>query len=158
MSETPLSGVNPLVPAKRQIVRWVDGVPVVDAVPMVAPSLIKDIQKAALAQLYSEDDDEIAIALGFAPSPWYGRPLIEVMLLKQALNAARTGAYDEIEAIRDRVEGKPLATSVNHNINENYEQATNRIADAEKKFQEQQRTQAVDAEIVTPESDVLGQL
>lgn len=117
-----------LVPVKRQIVRWQDGVPVVDAVPMMTPVLLNEIGNAALAEPYSEPDDEIAVALGLPPSEFYGRPLAEVMLIRQARHAARSGDTAEVEAILDRRLGKPKTTAENHNINETYEQACQRIA------------------------------
>lgn len=119
----------------------------VKEVPLVTAALVKDIQKAALAELYSEPDDELAIELGLPPSEFYGRPLIEVMLIRQARRAARTGDKDEVEAIRDRLEGKPKTTSENHNITESYEDALTRIG----KNEAARRAAApviVDAEVV----------
>jgi hypothetical protein len=124
------------------------GVPVVKEVPLVTAALVKDIQKAALAELYSEPGDELAIEMGLPPSEFYGRPLVEVMLVRQARHAARTGDKDEVEAIRDRLEGKPKTTSENHNITESYEDALARIGKAEDARRVASATPIVEAEIV----------
>lgn len=120
-----------MAPIPRRLVVFEGGVPTVREVPLVTAALVKDIQKAALAELYSEPDDELAVELGLPPSEFYGRPLVEVMLIRQARHAAKTGDKDEIEAIRDRLEGKPKTTSENHNISESYEDALARIGKAE---------------------------
>jgi hypothetical protein len=134
---------------KRQLTVWRDGLPIVENVPFIEPKVLNDLTKAALALPYAEDDDLIAVALGLPPaSRFFGRPLAEVMIVKQVESAARTGDFVEIEAIRDRIEGKPKTTNENHNISETYEQATQRIA----KELEAERVAAarpVDAEIVT---------
>lgn len=137
-----------LAPIPRRLVVFEGGVPVVKEVPLVTAALVKDIQKAALAELYSEPGDELAIEMGLPPSEFYGRPLVEVMLVRQARHAARTGDKDEVEAIRDRLEGKPKTTSENHNITESYEDALARIGKAEDARRVASATPIVEAEIV----------
>ena len=139
-----------MAPIARRLVVFEGGVPVVKEVPLVTAALVKDIQKAALAELYAEPDDELAIELGLPPSEFYGRPLIEVMLVRQARHAARTGDKDEVEAIRDRLEGKPKTTSENHNISESYEDALSRIGKAEDARRAKAATSIVEAEVVAP--------
>ena len=106
--------------------------PVVKGVPMLSRSQIVELGAAAVTELYSEPGDDLAIELGLPPSEFYGRPLLEVMLVRQARNAARTGDRDEVEAILDRRLGKPKTTAENHNISETYEEALHRIAEAER--------------------------
>lgn len=132
-------------PIPRRLVVFEGGVPTVKEVPLVTPALVKDIQKAALAEIYCEPDDALAIELGLPPSEFYGRPLIEVMLIRQARRAAVSGESDLVEAILDRLMGKPKTTSENHNINESYEDALTRIGKAE---EERRRAAAIDAEVV----------
>ena len=123
----------PLPPGavSRRLVVFEMGVPVVKEVAIITAPLVKEIQAAALAEPYAEPDDLLAVELGLPPSEFYGRPLIEVMLIKQARRAAATGESDLVEAIRDRMEGKPKTTSENHNISESYEDALKRIAQTE---------------------------
>lgn len=123
----PGSG-GPLVAVNRQIMGWDEkGMPIVLSVPTLTPTQINDIGAAAIAQPYSEPGDELALELGLPPSEFYGRPLMEVMLIKQARHAAYTGDKDEVEAILDRRLGKPKSIAENHNINETYEGALKRI-------------------------------
>lgn len=122
--------------------------PVVREVPLATPALIKDLSAAALVETYSEPEDALAIEMGLPPSEFYGRPLIEVMLIRRARYAAKTGDDDVIERILDRELGKPKTTAENHNINESYEDALARIGKAEK-------AQPVEAMIVQPWEDLL---
>jgi len=114
--------------AARQLIVWEGGVPVVKNVPLLTPGKIKDLHTAAVMQFYSTPDDELAIEMGLPPSRFYGLTLLEVMLIKQAEGAARSGDRDDVEAIRDRLEGKPKTTAEVHSVSETYEQALNRIA------------------------------
>lgn len=93
----------------------------------MTPAVIREVGAAALAELYCTPEDLLAIELGLPPSEFYGRPLIEVMLIRQARLAAATGESSLVEAILDRQVGKPKTTSENHNINESYEDACRRI-------------------------------
>ena len=137
MGATHLEGgrsFNPVVsatPIPRRIVVFEGGVPVVKDAPLVTAAVVKEIGAAALAELYAEPGDLLALELGLPPSEFYGRPLIEVMLVRQARNAARTGDMAEVEAILDRQLGKPKTTSENHHITESYEDALKRIGASE---------------------------
>lgn len=114
---------------------------------MLSPEQIKDVGAAAVTELYKEPDDDLALELGLPTSEFYGRPLIEVMLVRQARNAARTGDKDEVEAILDRRLGKPKATVESHSTTETYEQYLERIGKAE---EDDRRRNAID---VTPRPD-----
>lgn len=129
----------------RQIVTWENGAPVVSNVPILAPKQISDIGAAVVAMPYITADDELAIEMGLPPSEYYGKTLMEVMLIKQAREAARTGDREDVEAILDRRLGKPKTTAENHNITETYEGALNRIAAAANA-----KPAPMDAEIVEP--------
>ena len=108
-----------LVAVNTRIVTWENGAPVVKDVPMFTPAQVVDIGAAAVAQPYSEPGDELAIELGLPPSEFYGRPLLEVMKIKQAREAARTGDASLVGAIEDRLVGKPKQTSESKNLNIN---------------------------------------
>lgn len=152
MAETHLDkSVNSLPPGpvvpRRQIVTWKDGAPVVEAVPQLTPKTINDIGAAAVAQLYEHPDDALALELGLPPSEFYGMTLMEVMLIKQAREAARTGATDEVEAILDRRLGKPKQSVEKHVVTETYEEALARISKAAATTA---RPVVMDAEVVDP--------
>lgn len=138
--------------ANRQLVVWEGGLPVVRNVPIITPAQIKDLHAAALTQLYAEPYDDLAIEMGLPPSRFHGMTLLEVMLIKRAENAARTGDKDEVEAILDRELGKPKTTAEVHSTTETYEQACLRIARAEEtKRVDAARPVVVDAEVVEEE-------
>lgn len=120
----------------------------------MTPAIIKDVHKAALAEAYSEPDDALAIELGLPPSEFYGRTLLEVMLIRRARGAARLAALEpeRVDAILDRELGKPKTTSENHNINESYEHALGRIR-AQEPPAAAPASVPVDAELVTPPAD-----
>ena len=141
------------VVGKRQLVTWENGSPVVKNVPMVTPGVLNDLGSAALAELYSEPGDELALEMGLPPSEFYGRPLAEVMLIKQARNAARDGNTEDIEAILDRRLGKPKATLESHSVTESYEQYLKRIA-ASETAERVAAAQPIDAEVAPPWEDL----
>jgi hypothetical protein len=138
----------------RQLVVWENGGPVVKNIPLITAAQVKDLHAAALTQLYAEPYDELAIEMGLPPSRFYGMTLIEVMLIKRAENAARTGDCDEVEKILDREMGKAVARSENHNVTETYDQALKRIAIAESaKTKAAARSAPIDAEVVDDKRD-----
>ena len=124
-------GTDSRAPLKRRIVVWENGAPVVRDCPTMPAETVEDIRAAVLARPYCDENDEMAIAMGLEPSRFYGLTLAEVMLIRQAENAARSGEKDEVEAIMDRHLGKPKTSSENHNISETYEGALKRIAKAD---------------------------
>lgn len=134
---TGLSAVN------RRIVVWENGVPVVRTETCFTKAQVSDIAMAAASQPYVTADDELAIELGLPPSRFYGMTNLEVMLLKQAENAARTGDGQEVDRILDRLIGKPLAKSENLNISDTYEKALERIGKAA-------AAKPIDAQVVSP--------
>lgn len=104
---------NGVVPVNRRIVVFdaVSGRPVVQNVPMLTKAQVAEIALAAASQLYVDPNDESALELGLPPSEFYGMTNLEVMLIKQARNAALTGDSDMVEKILDRLIGKPKQTS-----------------------------------------------
>ena len=103
---------NALVPVQRRLTGWDErGQPVVYSAPMLTKSQIADIVTAAVSQPYEEEGDALAIEMGLPPSKFYGRTNIEVMLIRLAEHAARTGDKDEVEDFLDRLLGKPKQTS-----------------------------------------------
>lgn len=97
------------------------GGPVVTTAPYIPKAKIQTLALQALSLPYTSPEDELAIELGLQPSDFYGRPLVEVMVLKAALGAARTGDIDMIEKVLDRAIGRPKTSSENLNLNGSYE-------------------------------------
>lgn len=138
----PAPPTSSLVPVTSRIVSFdpATGQPVVRDVQVFTRAQVSEIAMAAASLPYSEPDDELALELGLPTSEFYGRPNLEVMLIKQARNAARSGDPDVIEKVLDRLIGKPKTTSENLNISRSYEDVLNDIAARE--------AQPVDAEVV----------
>lgn len=119
------------IPITQRIVTWdASGNPVVKAVSVFTKAQVSEIAMAAASAPYvdSAADDELAISLGLPPSEFYGMTNLEVMLIKQARWAAKSGETEVIDKVLDRLVGKPKQTSENHTITETYEQALQRIA------------------------------
>ena len=95
--------------------------PVVTTQPYIPKAKIQQLALQALSLPYTSANDELAIELGLKPSDYYGRPLVEVMVVKAALAAAQSGDVDIIEKVLDRAIGKPKTSSENLNMNGSYE-------------------------------------
>ncbi len=154
MAETHLDGANQppapgspgagaLVPITQRLVTWdKDGNPLVRNVQVFTRAQVSEIAMAAASEPFIDPNDELAISLGLPPSEFYGATNLEVMLVKQARNAAKTGDTDVVEKILDRLIGRPKQSIEKHEIVESYESALKRIG---------AKTRAVvDAEIVDP--------
>lgn len=122
-----------LVAVPRRIVSWdmTTGEPVVRTVQVFTKAQVSEIAMAAASLPYAEPGDELAVELGLPPSEFYGRPILEVMLIRQARNAARTGDSQEVERVLDRLVGKPKQTSESHRITETYEEFLKRVSQSE---------------------------
>lgn len=150
----PLPDAAHAAPIPRRLVVFEGGAPVVKDAPLFSPATIKEVHTAALAELYSEPDDAFALEMGLPPSEFYGRTLLEVMAIKRARYAARSGDDDVFERILDRELGKPKTTSENHNINESYDEALNRIGAAEDARRAAAAT-PIDAQVAEPWEDLI---
>lgn len=150
----PLPNAAHAAPIPRRLVVFEGGVPVVKDAPMFLPATIKEVHTAALAELYSEPDDAFAIEMGLPPSEFYGRTLLEVMAIKRARYAARTGDDDVFERILDRELGKPKTTSENTNVNVSYADALTKIGDAEA-ARKAAAAKPIDAQVVEPWEDLV---
>lgn len=140
---------HPLGPViqRRLVVFDASGHPVVTTTPFIPKAKIQQLAMQALSLPYTSAEDELAIELGLKPSDFYGRPCIEVMLVKAAMSAARTGDVDVIEKVLDRAIGKPKTSSENVNLNGSYEdflKAAAELMGAPKPVE--------DAEVAPPES------
>ena len=113
----------------RRLVKWVDGSPVLESLPMFTPAQVTDLMFAAAALPYSDPDDELAISMGLPPSRFYGMTNLEVMVIRRQEAASKTG--EGAEPIFDRLLGKPKATAEIHTTTETYEQYLARIAKSE---------------------------
>lgn len=107
--------------AQRRLVVFENGVPVVTTEAYIPKAKIQQMAVQALSLPYTDDNDELAIEMGLPPSEFYGRPLIEVMLIKRTRAAARTGDDEKIERTLDRALGKAKTSSENVNLNGSYE-------------------------------------
>lgn len=111
-----------LVPVNSRIVTWEDGVPVVRTLPVLTRAQVSEIAMAAASMPYEEPGDRLALELGLPVSQYFGRPCVEVMLIKRAQAAALTGDKDEVEQVLDRILGKPKTSAENVSVSKSYEQ------------------------------------
>ena len=125
-----------LIPINRRIVAWDPdtGQPVVQNVPMFTRAQISEIALAAASQPYVDPDDEIKIELGLAPSRFFGRSNLEVMLVKQAEGAAKTG--EGVDSILDRLIGKPKQSLESVKVSMSYEDWLKDVARREDSVEE----------------------
>lgn len=121
MNENPSAAPTSAPVVQQRLVVFENGMPVVTTQPYIPKAKIQQIALQALSLPYTDDNDELAIEMGLPPSEFYGRPLIEVMLIKRTRAAARTGDDDKIERTLDRAIGKPKTSSENVNLNGSYE-------------------------------------
>lgn len=97
------------------------GAPMVTTRPYIPKAKVQEIAMHALSLPYTDENDELAIEMGLPPSEFYGRPLVEVMLIKRTRIAAQTGDDEKIERALDRAIGKPKTSAENVNLNGSYE-------------------------------------
>jgi hypothetical protein len=119
----PSNGPNGATPVNRAIIAWEDGVPVMRSVPMLTRQQITDIALAAAATIYEPDPTSPG------DQQYANLTCLEVMLIKQAQAAARSGSG--VESILDRLAGRPKTTAEVHSISETYEDVVKRIAQSE---------------------------
>lgn len=106
----------------------VDGNPVVKTVQVFTKAQVSELAMAAASQPYADENDELAISLGLPPSEFYGRTNLEVMLIKQARLAAKTGDCDQVDKILDRLIGRPKTTAENVRVDVSYEEYLKNLA------------------------------
>ena len=112
----------------RRLVKWVDGSPILENVPVFTPAQVTDLMFAAAALPYYDADDELAISMGLPPGRFYGMTNLEVMVIRQQEEATRTG---DSAPVLNRLLGLPKATSEVHLTKETYEQYLARIGKTE---------------------------
>jgi hypothetical protein len=117
-----------IVPVNRRLVTFdpTSGVPVLSTGPVFTRAQVSELALAAASQLYVDPNDELAVSLGLPPSRFWGMTNLEVMLIKQAEAAARTG--ENVDAILDRIIGKPKQSIESHKVVETYEGMLQRLA------------------------------
>ncbi|MDE2019175.1 MAG: hypothetical protein KGJ13_02380 [Patescibacteria group bacterium] len=137
-------GNGALVPVQRRIVVWdkETGMPVVGTVPSLSPSQITEVAAAAAVTVYKEDGDDLAAELGLPTSEFYGMTCLEVMLIRQAREGARTGDSGIVNDILDRLVGKPKQTTESVVTKLTYEDRLKEIA----------RRRALEAKTINPAS------
>lgn len=113
-----------LVPVQRRLVEFdpTTGEPVVSTVPTFTKAQIKNAILAAIALPYEP------VAGDPKEESYRGLSNLEVMLIKQARNAARTGDVFEVEKLLDRVIDKPKQTSESVRVEVGYEDYLKEIA------------------------------
>lgn len=136
---------------RRLVVFNEAGVPVVTNVPFIPKAKIQTLALQALSLPYTTPEDELAIELGLKPSDYYGRPIIEVMMVKAALKAARSGDMADIDPVLDRAIGKPKTSSENVNVNGTYEGFLKTAAELMGVSVPAEAPHVHDAEVVRPE-------
>lgn len=115
-------GAGGLVPVLQRIVTWdSQGNPLVRNHAVFTKIQVSDIAMAAASALHVDPDDELAVALGLPPSEFYGMSNLEVMLIKQARWAAKSGETDVIEHVLDRLIGRPKQVSESKSLELTYE-------------------------------------
>lgn len=99
---------------QRRLVAWdpVTGAPIVKDVPMIPKVMVADVALAALSMPY---DDPIGLEPQFR-----GLTNLEVMMIKRANRAAKTGDGDESDKLLDRVLGKTKIMSEIKKVNIDY--------------------------------------
>lgn len=123
---TPGAG---LVPVQRQVPGWdKKGNPILLTVPVLTKTQVVDMVVAAVARPYFDPDDELAVEMGLPPSRFYGHTNMEVMLMKLAEAAAQTGDRGDVDALLDRILGKPKQTSETVKTTMTYEERLREIA------------------------------
>ncbi len=113
-------------PINRRLVIWENGAPVLADVPMFTRAQVSELALAAASQPYIDENDELAIELGLPPSRFYGKSNLEVMLIKQAENSAKTG--EGVDAILDRLIGKPKQSVESVKVSVSYEDWLKEVA------------------------------
>lgn len=99
--------------AQRRITRIdaATGELVVEHVPVFTKKQVQQVIAITAATPYTSPDDELAIEMGLPPSPFYGKTLLEVMVMKQMQRAAQSGEGEEVDRVLDRIIGKPTQHS-----------------------------------------------
>lgn len=120
-----------LVPVNSRIVEWQGGVPVVRTLPVLTRAQVSEIAMAAASMPYEEPGDRFALEMGLPVSEFYGRPCVEVMIIKRTRLAAQSGDPDVIETVLDRLIGKPKTTAETLSTTRSYEQYLEEIAHKE---------------------------
>ena len=136
--------------ALQRLVVMENGAPTVIVQPYLPKAKIQTLAIQALSLPYTDENDELAIEMGLPPSEFYGRPMIEVMIIKRTRAAARTGDDDKIERTLDRAIGKPETTSKNVNLNGSYEDFLKAAANLMKNAPRPQPDSPTEAEVVPP--------
>ena len=121
-SQPNSTGVGPAAVNRRLVVfDPATGLPVVKTIAQFTKTQIADLAMAVAGLPYTTPEDELAVELGLPPSRFYGMTNLEVMLIRRQERAAQTGDRDEVEAVLDRLIGKPLAKSESARVNVSYE-------------------------------------
>lgn len=125
MPAAPTPGSPGVGVFNRAIVTWdAAGNPLVRTVQVFSKAQVSEIAMAAASMPYvgpETVDDAARAALGLSVSEFYGMTNLEVMLIKQARKAATTGESAEVDAVLDRLIGKPLAKTESKTLALTYE-------------------------------------
>ncbi len=94
---------------QRSVIKWEGGVPILKAEPVLTKQSIQSLYPILAAELY-----EVTDPLDPDFAKYDGMTILEVMVRKQLLAAARTG---NVEEVMDRLIGKSLSRGENLNVN-----------------------------------------
>ena len=151
MAEEPSREVAPPAAALRRLVVWgPDGAPVVKTERVLSKPQIHDLIAASASLPYMPTPEEELLGI------YHGMTNLEVMVVKQHHWAARSGDTAEVEAILDRLVGKPKQSSEVLKITKTYDEALREIAENERRKQSGV-PKIVEAELVDPaEPDIFS--
>ena len=94
---------------QRSVIKWEGGVPILKAEPVLTKQSIQSLYPILAAELY-----EVTDPLDPDFAKYDGMTILEVMVRKQLLTAAKTG---NVEEVMDRLIGKSLSRGENLNVN-----------------------------------------
>ena len=132
--------------AAGKLIRWENGVPIPCTKRIVKPENIQDIIQAAVSLPFTVDDDDYDLY-----PELYGLSYAEVAAIKLARNAAK-GDTTAINALLDRMVGKPKQSIETKNLNMSYQDYLDKVG---KQTQEQEALQSgsIDIEPIDDEEE-----
>lgn len=137
--------VPAVVPVQRSVIKWEGGVPILKAEPVLSKQSIQSLYPILAAEPY-EVTDPLDPDFGL----YDGMTLLEVIVRKQILKAARSG---EGEDVMDRLIGKSLSRGENLNVN-----VGGTYEDYLKSLAEKMKGVPIEAHVVREEPSVFGDL
>ncbi len=124
-------GEEVLVTVSSSMIKWVEGLPVPVEGPVITKEALHQMARATLSTSYVPTKDDIRLGLD---KRYAGLTKGEVMYLRLA-SAAAQGDQDAAKIMLDRTLGKPVAHTINKNLNMNYKDYIEEIARKEQELE-----------------------